>query len=110
MNGKQLSLFSSIHVDCKRLNFLLFVALKANFDCEKVREKLEILDGQIQTLKEERNKTAELLEELKLSGTVSGDGTISAINSAVDSIELLPPIIRQKLIRLEVMIFHILLA
>jgi len=83
---------------------LLHIANKANFDCSKAREKLETVQGQIETLQEEKVRLTEELEELRLTAAgVSSDGALSNMTGAsVDSIELLPPLVRQKLIRLEV--------
>lgn len=68
-----------------------------------MREKLETTQRQIETLQDDKSRLTEMLEESRLNGA-SADGLphITA-DASVDSIELLPPLIRQKLVRLEVM-------
>lgn len=86
------------------------IANKANFDCNKTREKLETVQGQIQTLQEEKTRLQDMLEDLRMNAGGASDGTLTPnmTGSSVDySIELLPPSVRQKLIRLEVKCFQL---
>lgn len=70
-----------------------------------MREKLETTHRHVETLQEEKSRLTDTVEELRLNGVGGGsnDGLphITA-DASVDSIELLPPYIRQKLVRLEV--------
>lgn len=79
-------------------------ALKANFDCGKMREKLENTLRHVETLQEEKSRLTDMIDELRLNGMggTSTDGLPHTNETDVDSIELLPPLIRQKLVRLEV--------
>ncbi|CAL8083230.1 unnamed protein product [Orchesella dallaii] len=79
-------------------------ALKANFDCGKMREKLETTHRHVETLQEDKSRLSDMVEELRLNGLggTSSDGIhLITADASVDSIELLPPLIRQKLVRLE---------
>lgn len=88
-----------------RITRLFLIALKANFDCGKMREKLETTHRHVETLQEEKSRLTDMIEELRLNGMGGGssDGMPRLADDAGDhSIELLPPLIRQKLVRLEV--------
>jgi hypothetical protein len=61
---------------------------------------MEAFQTSSETLKDEKRELEQQLEELKLS---AGPGDGSALHGdSVDSIELLPPSVRQRITRLEV--------
>ena len=83
---------------------LKITALKAEFDFRLYRDKFENAKGVSERLKDEKDRMTEMLEEIRLQGRSGTDLANMPSGSSVDSIELLPPVIRQKLTRLEVRI------
>jgi protein HOOK3 len=78
-------------------------ALKAEFDFRHYREKFENSIGATERLKEENERLKLLLDELRVQDQRNqGDlDKLPSGSSDLCSIELLPPVIRQKLLRLE---------
>jgi len=73
---------------------------KASFDYNKTREKLTTVQSQVQILQDEKVHLQEVVEDLRM--TTSEEGMLAHSNYSGDcSIELLPPLVRQKLLRLE---------
>jgi uncharacterized phage infection (PIP) family protein YhgE len=77
-------------------------ALKAEFDSRTFREKFETAQLNVKDLTEQKNRLEEELEEWRLGGA-GRVGIMSDIPDAngIQSIELLPPFAREKIIRLE---------
>lgn len=78
-------------------------AMKAEFDCRTYREKFESLQEANRGLQEQKSRLSEQLEELRINEG-EGDPNMARFSASapVDSIELLPPVFREKLRRLEV--------
>jgi len=73
-------------------------AMKGEFECRNLHEKHESLQKAASGFQEEKVRLVEQLEEMRFSAVLRGD----KLNSDDSSIEALPPIVRQKILQLEV--------